>query len=129
MRIMIFRTFAHTKIWEGMESYCHYSYKILDTIQRWEPNITDISLEDAQFGLGIYTSEYFTYITKSGKSAFDGTIEETHPSLLRLQPTPNNTDSFMEYQNGNLNCYFKFDRKFAVIDRTNSVFNFISIIT
>ena len=115
---MIFRTFAHTKIWEGTEPNCKYNDRSLDIIKTWEPNIMDINLNDAVYGLGIYTSRYFTFRTRHGVNAFNDTVEETHPSLLRLKPTHNNTDDFMEYHNGYLKCYFEFDRNFPLIDRT-----------
>ena len=121
MRIMIFRTFAHTKIWEGMESYCHYSGNMLNTIHSWEPNITDISLGDVQYGLGIYESKYFKYITKNGKSAYSDSKEENHPSLLALQPTPSNPENFMEYVNGYLRCYFTLDKKLDFLDRKSMI--------
>ena len=38
MKIMIFRTFAHTRIWEGIEPHCYYknlSFNIINTSNRF----------------------------------------------------------------------------------------------
>ena len=118
MKIMIFRTFAHTRIWEGTQPNCTYNGRSLDIITTWEPNIMDINLNDAIYGLGIYTSTYYTFRNRNGENAFNGTVEETHPSLLKLKPTHGNADDFMEYQNGYLKCFFELDKKLDLIDRT-----------
>ena len=36
MKIMIFRTFAHTRIWEGIETHCYYNSTSLNIIKNWE---------------------------------------------------------------------------------------------
>ena len=117
MKIMIFRTFAHTRIWEGIEPYCYYSGPSLSILKRWEPDIMEINLNNAQYGLGIYTSRYFTFVNRFGKKTYSNTIEETKPSLLKLQPAISNASYFMEFQNGMLKCHFNFVRKYDEIDR------------
>ena len=116
---MIFRTFAHTRIWEGIEPYCYYNNISLGIIRNWEPGIMDINLNDAQYGLGIYTSTYFTFVNRYGKKAYNNTIEDTQLSLLKLQPVPTNADNFMEFQNDVLKCYFKFAKKYDEIDKNS----------
>ena len=118
MKIMIFRTFAHTRIWEGIEPHCYYKNLSFNIINTWEPNIININLNEAVYGLGIYTSRYFTFENRYGKKAYNNTIEETQPSLLRLQPAPSNPDNCMEFQNGELKCYFELISKYDEIDKT-----------
>ena len=59
MKIIIFRTIAHTRIWEVENSSCYYDYSTYDNIFAWEPNLTEINLDDAIYGIGIYASKYF----------------------------------------------------------------------
>ena len=78
----------------------------------------NINLNEAVYGLGIYTSRYFTFVNRYGKKAFNNTIEDTQPSLLKLKPAPSNPDNFMEFQNGELKCYFELISKYDEIDNT-----------
>ena len=118
MKIMIFRTFAHTRIWEGIEPYCYYNNYSFNIIKTWESNIMNINLNEAVYGLGIYTPTYFTFVNRYGKKTYNNTIEETQPSLLKLKPAPSNQDNFMEFQNGVLKCYFELISKYDEIDNT-----------
>jgi len=61
MRILIMRTIAHNKIWEGSERTCHYENQNYEYIKIWEPNIINHNLDQIKYGIGIYTIYYFNY--------------------------------------------------------------------
>ena len=114
---MIFRTIAHTEIWEGKEGSCYYPDYSYNDILSWEPDILSIDLNKALFGLGIYSSRYFSFISRAGKKSFNNTIEETQPSLLKLQPNQSNSNNFMIYKNRRLKCYYSLLKKVSGFDQ------------
>lgn len=116
MKIIIFRTIAHTRIWEQENSSCYYDYSTYNNIVAWEPNLKDINLDDAIYGIGLYTSKYFSYITRSGVKSYNGTIEETKPSLLKLKAYQNDSNAFIHDQSNKLKFYYSFIKKFDEFD-------------
>jgi hypothetical protein len=59
MPILILRTFAHNRIWEIGETMCHYEELAYEIITAWEPNIANYTLDEIEYGIGIYTRQYF----------------------------------------------------------------------
>lgn len=96
-RILILRTFAHTRIWEGTEPTCKYDGKALDLISSWEPGLLRYTLYDVPIALGIYTEMYFRYINRSGSPAYNGSPEEEQISILTPRQIYEGSRSFGTY--------------------------------
>tara|TARA_B100000029_G_C17388257_1_gene892406 strand:- start:33 stop:530 length:498 start_codon:yes stop_codon:yes gene_type:complete len=114
---MIFRTIAHTEIWEGKEGFCSYPDYSYSDISKWEPAILDNDLNNALFGLGIYSSKYYSFTSRAGRHSFNNTVEETQPSLLKLEPINHNSNHFMKIENSTLKCCYSLVKKFTNFDQ------------
>ena len=117
MKILILRTIAHTEIWENDKASCYFPNYIYNDIKTWEPGLININLDQAMFAIGIYASRYFSFISKSGRPSFNNSIEETQPSLLKLQPIYQGSSDFMQEQDGMLRCHYRFVKKFSEFDQ------------
>ena len=60
MRTLILRTFAHTKIWEGIEKSCFFESAQKNQILEWEPGYMNFESQDFDRAIGIYTEKYFS---------------------------------------------------------------------
>lgn len=117
MRILIMRTIAHNKIWEGLEPMCHYENQNYEIIKTWEPNISDLTLEEIKYGIGIYTRYYFNYVSLTGIKASTDTIQENQPSLLNLKSIESNSTCFMEDKSKIIRIAFELNKKFELFDK------------
>lgn len=119
MKILIMRTIAHNKIWEGGERTCHYENQNYEYIKIWEPNIVNHNLDQIKYGIGIYTRYYFNYnVLFSGKKVSTDTIQETQPSLLNLKSIDGNSSSFIEDKSGIIRIAFELNKKYDEFDKT-----------
>ncbi len=112
MRILIMRTIAHNKIWEGIERTCHYENQNYEYIKVWEPGIINHTLDQIRYGIGIYTRYYFDYVSFAGIKASTDTIQETQPSLLNLKSIYGNSSSFIEDKSGVIRIAFELNKKY-----------------
>ena len=117
MRILIMRTIAHNKIWEGIEPTCHYENQNYEIIKKWEPEIINYKLDQIKYGIGIYTIYYFDYVSFWGAKASTDTFNETQPSLLNLKSIDNNSLSFIEDKSEILKIAFELNKKFNEFDK------------
>ena len=92
-RVLILRTFAHTKVWDDRD-VCSYEGDQAAKIHDWEPTFREVERTDIDFALGVYTEKYFTYIPRYGNTGpvYAGTEEEEIPSIIQItsgddQPT------------------------------------------
>jgi hypothetical protein len=85
VRVLILRTFAHTRVWDDRD-YCTYEFAQANKIYQWEPNYGKLKSNQIEFAIGIYMPQYFTYSGTYGKPrpVFAGTVEEQIPSLIQL---------------------------------------------
>lgn len=119
MRILIMRTIAHNKIWEGNERSCHYENQNYQFIKIWEPNITKFNLDQIKYGIGIYTRYYFNYISwHSGIKTSTDTVQETQPSLLNLKSIDGISSSFIEDKSDKIRITFELSKKYEAFDKT-----------
>jgi hypothetical protein len=116
MRILILRTIAHNKIWEGIEPTCHYENQAYEIIKTWEANIINYKLEEIKYGIGIYTKQYFNYVSPKGIKASTDTIQENQPSLLNLKSI-NNSASFIEDKSNIIRINFELNKKYEGFDK------------
>lgn len=117
MKFFIMRTIAHNKIWEGIETTCHYENQNYDIIKKWEPDIINYKLDQIEFGIGIYTIYYFNYVSFLGVKAYTGTIQETQPSLLNLKSIDGNSLNFIEDKSGIIKIAFELNKKYDEFDK------------
>ena len=101
---------AHSRIWERENQSCYYEKGQLDNmILAWEPGYTELSINDFDFALGIYTEKYFTP-SFYGRVAYSHTIEENSISLLNLRSIE--PDGYFSFINGErLTVHYEFNRK------------------
>jgi hypothetical protein len=121
MEILVLRTFAHPRIWEGKESTCHYEGTSLEIIRAWEPNLLNHNLAQIRFAIGIYIEQYFTYTDPSGQRAFTGTLEEQQPSLLELNPMYPGATAIGIDNGHELRIAFRFIEKFPNFTRQEMI--------
>jgi|GEM_PF-618563 len=83
-RILILRTMAHTRVWEKGISRCYFEPRQLSgMILNWEPNIMNLTVDQCNLALGVYTAKYFQP-SRYGRIGFSGQVSETSISLLKL---------------------------------------------
>ena len=103
MKTLILRTFAHTKIWEGIEPMCHFEHAQKRQILEWEPDYLKLRKEDIDRAIGIYTEKYFSgyYTAHSGSViiADSGSDNEKIISELRVVDKINSPLPFLDNQN------------------------------
>jgi hypothetical protein len=89
-RVLILRTFAHTRVWDD-RNQCTYEFGQASKIYQWEPNYGNLKSNQIEFAVGIYMPQYFTYSGTYGKPrpVFAGTVEEQIPSLIQLNGRSN----------------------------------------
>ncbi len=117
MRILILRTIAHNKIWEGIEPMCHYENQAYEIIKTWEPNIINYKLKEIKYGIGIYTKQYFNYVSPKGIKASTDTIQESQPSLLNLKSIDNESTSFIEDKSKIIRISFVLNKKYEGFEK------------
>lgn len=117
MRILIMRTIAHNKIWEGIEPTCHYENQNYEFIKTWEPEIINYKLDQINYGIGIYSKDYFKYVSFLGVKASTDTIHETQPSLLNLKPIDDNSNSFIVDESEIIRIAFELNKKYNEFNR------------
>jgi hypothetical protein len=116
MRILILRTIAHNRIWEGIEPTCHYENQAYEIIKTWEVDIINYKLEEIKYGIGIYTKQYFNYVSPKGIKASTDTIQENQPSLLNLKSI-NDSASFIEDKLNIIRINFELNKKYEGFDK------------
>ena len=126
-RILILRTFKHSRVWEGTDhiiydnvSICHYEKIARDIILTWEPNISNYTLDDFTHAWGLYNDKYFS--GENGKNsdyAFLGTEGEEHPSLLQLMPIKRGSNTFLEDDGKQIKIAFTLINKMNDIHRNH----------
>lgn len=95
MRVLILRTFAHSRVWEQERNKCEFEdSQLTNMINSWEPDFKSYKVDDISFALGIYTDKYFRFIDIYGNRSFQNTIEENSISLLE---TRGNIDNYFSY--------------------------------
>ena len=118
MRILVLRTIAHNRIWEGNEHRCHYENKAYEIIKAWEPNIVSYTLDEIKYGVGIYTKQYFKYVSPTtGKKASTDTIQENQPSLLSLRSIDKESKSIIEDKSKIMKIYFELNKKYENFEK------------
>jgi hypothetical protein len=120
MKILILRTIAHNRIWEGIQPSCHYEELSYDIIKKWEPNIVEHPLNQISYGIGIYTHKYYSY---GPPKAYSETPEEHHPSLLKLEPISANSIYYGEENSNpdNIKIAFSFIKKIFEVDQMKMI--------
>jgi hypothetical protein len=78
-------------------------------ILAWEPGYTELSINDFDYALGIYSYRYFTP-SYYGRLAFSGTQDESSISLLKLRKNVPG-DNFSYINNGRLIVLYDFEKK------------------
>jgi len=108
MKILILRTFAHSRVWEKERNHCEFEESQLTyMINAWEPNYSDFKITDFRCALGIYTDKFFYY---PSNRVIPITKEEQIISLLKLN-SYRNTSNFTNINNDTLQVYYKFKGK------------------
>jgi len=120
-KILILRTFSHTRIWEGGEPFCHYERHAHEIIKDWEPNLPEYTLDEIPLAMGFYTENYFTYRDFSGQMSFIGTPEEEQPSFLQLTPINIDSNSFATDNGSQINIAFRFLQKITGVTREEMI--------
>ena len=101
---------AHSRIWERENQSCYYERGQLDNmILSWEPEYTELTINDFDYALGIYTEKYFTP-SFYGRIAYTGTPDENSISLLKLKNDEPGSN-FTLMNNGRLIVLYNFERK------------------
>ena len=117
MRTLILRTIAHSRVWEGDRPRCFYDGRSYETINTWEPDLSIYTIEEIQYGIGIYASPYYTYKSYSGVIACTGTEEENKPSLLQLNPIDHGDNRFSKDNGSRIDINFSFIGKYLSFNR------------
>lgn len=112
MKVLILRTFAHNRVWENDRKNCEFERgQWVDMIEKWEPNYENYLVNQFSYGLGIYTNQYFTHISRySSKAAYSHTPEEENISILRLRPF-SDSGHFSTVRDKQLFVYYNFETK------------------
>ncbi|MDP7465425.1 MAG: hypothetical protein QF795_03765 [Candidatus Marinimicrobia bacterium] len=101
---------SHSRIWEKENEHCYFEDgQLRNMICSWEPNFTDLTVDDCKYAIGIYTNRYFIK-NKFGIIAFRGSDEENYLSLLKLK-TIDEAGHFSSYYNGKLLVHYEFVKK------------------
>jgi len=111
MRVLILRTFAHSKVWDDRNS-CEYEAFQRQLIEQWDPGYQEFNRDNFVYGIGLYIHKYFTHKQLYGgkESAFKGTDEEQIPSVLRLRGDESGS-IVMERGLGSFWIEYELDRK------------------
>ena len=127
-RMLILRTFAHHRVWEGQDniiydgiSTCHYKAEDRNAILFWEPNLLEYTLDDFTLAWGIYIEEYFKYKQKTGFRAFRHTPQEEHPSVLELAPIEKGLNRFAKDDDKEIKIAFRLKNKLDDINREDMI--------
>jgi len=118
-KILILRTIAHSKVWDGNEPSCHYEDQNYDFIKSWEPNLLHYTIDEIKYGVGIYTNYYYNYKTRYGNKVHRGTIEEDQPSFLEIISNEENSRLIGVDNDSKIQIYFKLLNKYPQFSRTS----------
>ena len=118
-KILILRTIAHSKVWDGIEPSCHYEGQNYDFIKSWELNLLHYTIDEVKFGIGIYTNYYYNYKTLFGNKVHRGTIEEDQPSLLEIISNEEESRLIGVDNDSQIQIYFKLLKKYSQFSRTS----------
>lgn len=116
MRILIMRTFAHRRIWEGYEPWCHYEDDSYNYIKGWEQDISDLTEWEVEYGIGIYNQIYFDRLKRYGKYE---SKEETQPSLLKLKTRFNREIKIIEDNGSMMQFIFEKIKKYEEFNKNS----------
>jgi len=110
MKVLILRTFAHTRIWESDKIQCTFEITQLENmIYSWEPDYSNFLIDNFRFALGIYTDKYFSFnIPPLYTPAYQNTNEEQIISLLKLRPYGGTSKFTNVLDRGTIQVFYNF---------------------